>query len=55
MNTQPTYALSSGTPRWALDPYRFPGLAGLDADEAPADTDTPSFPRPGDSPQRSAR
>jgi hypothetical protein len=55
MNTQPTYALSSGTPRWALDPYRFPGLADLDTDEAPADTDAPSSARPGDSPQRSAR
>lgn len=55
MNTQPTYALSSGTPRWALDPYRFPGLADLDTDEAPTDTHAPSSARPGDSPQRSAR
>ncbi|MFD0357003.1 hypothetical protein ACFVHW_25180 [Streptomyces sp. NPDC127110] len=36
MNTAPTYGLSSGTPQWALDPYRFPGLQDLDEPEVPA-------------------
>ncbi|EFL19169.1 predicted protein [Streptomyces sp. C] len=36
VNTAPTYGLSSGTPQWALDPYRFPGLQDLDEPEAPA-------------------
>ncbi|WP_371680542.1 hypothetical protein [Streptomyces sp. NBC_01276] len=42
MDTQPTYALSSRTPRWALDPYRFPGLVGLDVDEAHPDAVAPT-------------
>ena len=49
MTTAPTYALASRTPKWALDPYRFPGLQGLDADD---DTDRtaerPAPPRTDD-------
>ncbi|MFD9570226.1 hypothetical protein ACFWBI_10315 [Streptomyces sp. NPDC059982] len=41
MSTQPSYALSSRTPRWALDPYRFPGLADLDTAEAESATEAP--------------
>lgn len=36
VNSAPTYGLSSGTPQWALDPYRFPGLQDLDEPETPA-------------------
>ncbi|MFF5705140.1 hypothetical protein ACFY7H_21925 [Streptomyces sp. NPDC012794] len=36
MNAAPTYGLSTGTPQWALDPYRFPGLHDMDEPEAPA-------------------
>ncbi|MET9604233.1 hypothetical protein ABZZ17_04100 [Streptomyces sp. NPDC006512] len=59
MNTAPTYALSSRTPEWALDPYRFPGLSDLDTDEAtdedpgrPADRAAPARPH---APHGSAR
>ncbi|WP_164721017.1 hypothetical protein [Streptomyces sp. W1SF4] len=52
VNTAPTYGLSSGTPQWALDPYRFPGLQDLDEPEAPAGPveEGPEGPRP--SPRR---
>ncbi|MFD3875870.1 hypothetical protein [Streptomyces sp. NPDC058623] len=55
MTTAPTYALSSRTPKWALDPYRFPGLQGLDADD---DTDRPDerpVPPHADEPPGNAR
>ncbi|MGO4459575.1 hypothetical protein AB4039_20090 [Streptomyces sp. M-16] len=55
MDTQPTYALSSRTPRWALDPYRFPGLEGLDVDEALPDAVAPPSVRSAEAPQRPAR
>ncbi|MER7511010.1 hypothetical protein ABTX82_22015 [Streptomyces lavendulae] len=55
MDTQPTYALSSRTPSWALDPYRFPGLEGLDVDEALLDGAAPPPTGPAESPQRPAR
>ncbi|MGW1640248.1 hypothetical protein [Streptomyces lavendulae] len=55
MDTQPTYALSSRTPRWALDPYRFPGLEDLDTDEALFDGAAPPATGPAEAPQRPAR
>ncbi|MFE3761926.1 hypothetical protein ACFXPI_09215 [Streptomyces sp. NPDC059104] len=55
MDTQPTYALSSRTPRWALDPYRFRGLEGLDVDEALHDGAAPPSAGPAEAPQRPAR
>ncbi|MFB0629701.1 hypothetical protein [Streptomyces sp. AB3(2024)] len=55
MDTQPTYALSSRTPRWALDPYRFPGLEGLDMDEALADGAAAPSTGSAEAPQRPAR
>ncbi|MCX5380541.1 hypothetical protein [Streptomyces sp. NBC_00091] len=55
MNTAPTYGLSSGTPQWALDPYRFPGLEGLDEPEAPAGSGDRPAPEPAGGPRPSSR
>ncbi|MEU3312487.1 hypothetical protein ACGFY6_05745 [Streptomyces sp. NPDC048387] len=55
MDTAPTYALSSRTPRWALDPYRFPGLEDLDEAEAPGDPGARPAPDPAANPRRPSR
>lgn len=53
VNTAPTYGLSSGTPQWALDPYRFPGLQDLDEPEAPAEPAGEGLAGPRADPRRS--
>ncbi|MFF2195519.1 hypothetical protein [Streptomyces sp. NPDC058157] len=55
MDTTPTYALSSRTPRWALDPYRFPGLEGLDEAEPLGDPGGAPAPAPAANPHRPPR
>ncbi|MFF4578747.1 hypothetical protein [Streptomyces sp. NPDC001389] len=58
MDTAPTYALSSRTPRWALDPYRFPGLEGLEGLEDAEALGEPAgqpAPAPAGQPQRPSR
>ncbi|MFD6875882.1 MULTISPECIES: hypothetical protein [unclassified Streptomyces] len=55
MTTAPTYALSSRTPKWALDPYRFPGLQGLDADDDPGRPADRPVPARTDDPRGSSR
>ncbi|MER6215448.1 MULTISPECIES: hypothetical protein [unclassified Streptomyces] len=55
MDTTPTYALSSRTPRWALDPYRFPGLEDLDEAEALGEPGGWPAPDPAAKPRRPSR
>ncbi|MEW1638458.1 hypothetical protein AB0469_30930 [Streptomyces sp. NPDC093801] len=55
MDTAPTYALSSRTPRWALDPYRFPGLEDTEDAEALGEPAGPPAPAPAGKPHRPSR